>query len=126
MRSDIIDALSKIGKAEIATINSIADSPFEVLSISILPQNRGANACPKAVIPESIQTLLREKLVWKRQFLTNNEKALVSASGSKTSLQPALVPKIAGAIFILAYEVPVGNILDAIHADTIDTKIAHP
>src|SRR5438132_538531 len=126
MRSDVIHALSETGKAEIATINSIADGKFEVLTIIILPENRGAHARPKTVIPESIETPLREKPEWKRQLLADDEEAFVSAGGGETGPLPALVPKITGVILIFAHEVPVGNILDTVHTDTVDAKIAHP
>src|ERR1700676_250284 len=106
MRCDVIHGCCEVAKAEIATVDGIADGEFEVFTITILPENRGANARAKTVIPECVETPLREQREWTRQLLSHDDEAFVSAGGD-TGRLPALLPKIPGAILISTHEVPI-------------------
>jgi hypothetical protein len=106
---------------------SLRNAPFEArFSVRILSEDYVTQYAFEILVPQAIQSILLEQRHGHGQFLAHYQEALLRSRTAVLSSFPALAPKLAGIVLKLLDEVVIHDVVDAIHADSIDMEVQHP
>ncbi|HYN38635.1 MAG TPA: hypothetical protein VES39_05235 [Rhodospirillales bacterium] len=76
-------------------------------------------------MPQSVQPVLFQQVQRLAQFFADHQEARVGGAG-RTLFGCAPAKHVARQILVLLDEVPVGDVLHAVHADAVHMEVPHP
>src|SRR5205823_8798250 len=127
MAGDVVDGLGSVIKSEQSAIYKFADAGFEAgIVVSILAQNHVSQNAFEVLIPQAVKAVLLQQSHGNRQLLAYDQEALVGTAGGSLRGLPTIAPESSRIVFELLHEVVVHDVVDAVHADSINSEIQHP
>ena len=126
MRSEINDRLCYVAVAKASAIDGLAHRRFEArLAFSVLPKQRGANVLLEAFVPETVEPLLAKYFERFVELFPDDEKPFISAA-SRSLSREFLTPRFSCQVLVFLDEVPIVDVLHAVHADAVNMEIVDP
>jgi len=101
------------------------DGLLEVLPILTRPEKRRTKPPQKLLVPQPVEPVLRKQGEGERQLLAHDQEMSVWAAAQPGG-SPPILKQGAGTVLVCLNEIPIGNVLHAIHTYAINPKIPHP
>ena len=99
------------------------DGVFEAQAVGTFAEERGAHEPLEVFVPQAIQPLLSQQLGRHLELFADHQELGVRR---RALSRIPLSEMLARGVLEVADEVPVGDVLHAVHADAVDLEILHP